>query len=434
MKLSFQRFKKDLKLRFALVLCMVLASILGIFSTLVYFQLRTRLLAAAEMHLKSYMEHEWDHIKVQAPLGTLPVKQIYERVWKNGQQLFDTLPIKAGMPYGNNLVHIISRKLNGDQYLLEGYYDLFSTHEYLSALRKILILASILAVILVIPLSFLFTRAFLKPFRELSKKTSELGVEKLSYRFLAPSFLDEYGLLVSSFNSLLERLELSFRQLRVFATNASHELRTPLTIIRGEAEVMLRRPRTQEEYEASLRRVLSQVDTLQKITAYLLTLADIERVKQEKQTGEIAVKRVVQDVVRSLEFAYPGASKLVTIEQLPEIKIIGSVELFSSVLNNLVENALKYATDRVLLRYVLDKQVLRVEIEDDGPGIPLDKRDEVFEPFVKFVGTLSKPVKGHGIGLSIVKICMGVLRGEISLEDSALGGLKVKVSIPQFPT
>jgi len=108
----------------------------------------------------------------------------------------------------------------------------------------------------------------------------------------------------------------------------------------------------------------------------------------------------------------------------------GDRELFTSVVGNLIENAIKYSKSRILIRYGRGTGGLSVQVEDDGPGIPEDKREQVFEPFFK--RSDSRQTQGHGIGLSIVKSCVEVAKGKIGLGTSALGGLSVQVFLPEM--
>ena len=230
---------------------------------------------------------------------------------------------------------------------------------------------------------------------------------------------------------LLTRLEKSFNQTRRFAANASHELRTPLTVIRGEAELMLRRERSATDYQGALQSILAQAETLQGIVTNLLFLSDLERMEQEGNKTSIDVSKTVSETLKILQQAHAAVLTTKSIEVLGvPTSYQGDRELFASVVGNLIENALKYAKSRVVIRYGKSSEGLSVMVEDDGPGIPEDKRELVFEPFFKRANSSTTP--GHGIGLSIVKACVEVARGTIGLSTSVMGGLSVQVFLPEL--
>ena len=107
-------------------------------------------------------------------------------------------------------------------------------------------------------------------------RTGKWGYEESLRPFSRPKPDDEYGQLVNNYNSLLIRLENSFLQMRRFAADASHELRTPLTVIRGEADLILKRERTVAEYRAGFETIQRQAASLQRVVSHLLLLADAE--------------------------------------------------------------------------------------------------------------------------------------------------------------
>lgn len=424
-----------LKLKFCIFLASMGSLFLGTFSIIVYMQVRHQQLESAGRALHSYVEQTWNHLEQHRwdTSVTMPREGIYQRLYREGALLQNTFPSKfMEIPgEGRSISSHTSRRVNGQVYELVAFFDLGAVLLYLSNLKKILFFACAVGMVLAFPFSWAFARSFLRPFRKLSQKTSELDAEKLSFRFPEPKHRDEYGRLVRNFNSLLNRLDKSFSQLRRFAANASHELRTPLTVIRGEAEVMLRRPRGLSDYQLALRRILDQAATLQRTINQLLFFAQLERVEQENAKEVIAVKDFVSDTLESLQRIHTDPKKI-SLEVPNDVWYLGHRELFSSVVGNLLENAIKYSNRQVSVQISHHDGVIQLRIEDDGPGIPSTKKEEAFEPFNEvsqhFAGT--RKLKSHGLGLSIVKACVEAARGSISLLDSSLGGLLVDVRLP----
>lgn len=416
-----------MRLKFSLLFALVSVAILAAFSGVVYSRIKTKLFDQASRAISQHLEHEWGHIvSRQDPLHhnnpTLIHPEIQVQVIKDGKLLGE-----AKSSSSSALVQSITRKADGHGYELIATHSLATTSEYLAALQKTLILACLVAALGIVPLSLALTSALLKPFRNLLLKTAELDAKNLSFRFPEPERQDEYGVLVRHFNRLLHRLERSFLQTRRFAKNASHELRTPLTVIRGEAEFTLRRERAASEYQAALGRIVSQTDRLQAIVARLLALSEVERLEEKVESSHISVNQAIAEALEVLQKVH-RQKKDVRIEG-ENIVYVGPGELFTSVVNNLLENAVKYSHQTILVAVRRGESGLHLSVEDDGAGIDDSQKDEVFQPFFK--GDAGSEAGGHGLGLSIVKACLEAGKGSLKLGDSKLGGLKVEIFFPQ---
>lgn len=430
----------DIKLRFSLVFSFVFLLLLCFFSFFVYMRLQNKLFSAEEQTLLSHLNHEWAHLEQhgdQARLGTLRTPDVYLRVWQDRALLYDSFPQEVKLPkmskpierIGDKIISTLRKEHGGNPYELVGYYDLKSTLVYLSTLSKILLLAFLIALIAILPLGWFLTKSLLRPFFLLSQKTSELGAEQLSFRFSQPKRLDEYGLLVMNFNALLERLKRAFNQTKRFSTNAAHELRTPLTVIRGEGEVCLRRDREFKEYKQTISRMVSETKVLQQIIDHLLMLSDLERTSEKKHRAPVEVRKVLADLSKTLGNKYHEKNIEISGN---EITFLGYPELIMSVASNLLENALKFSTSVVMVTIGHDDRGLHLRVEDDGPGMKEEEKQEVFTPFFKGnAGRQANGVnQGHGLGLSIVKTCIDTVKGSVSLGRSQLGGLLVSVTFP----
>ncbi len=440
----------DLKSRFTLFFSSVCLLLLLVFSSLVYIQVRDKSLGQAEEDLQALIEHEWEHLdlpshQTRAKPGTPHFRDVYLRIWKEGNLLYDSFPkIEKGEtsdienpPLGiirgpGKLLHTIQRVHNGHRYQISGFYDLHQILDHLFFIRKVLALGCLVALVLIIPLSLISTRFLLRPFRSLASRTSELNAENLAFRFDNPRHLDEYGMLAKNFNLLLDRLEKSFAQVRTFAVNASHELRTPLSVIISQGEMALRKsPPDVSQCLSIIQKMLKPAKNLRDVVNRLFFLAEVERLEQEIPTIETSIKNSITEVIEGLRESYKHNDKDITIEGVDEnITLQANPELYSSIITNLMENALKYSSKRVRIRFQKKDSQFKLWVDDDGPGIELSKREQVFEPFFRVEGKSNAHPSGHGLGLSIVKACVQAEHGTIKLNDSDLGGLSVLVTIP----
>ena len=426
----------DLKLRFSLILSVFICACVGLFSFIVYFQVKQRLYSSVELLLSSYLDHEWRHI-VHEPSphqsNTLSSAEVYHRIFKNGEITVSSFPKDVNFLVPDSeitlskerIIKKIEHELGSDKYVLLGYHELGTTTAYLQALSRVLLLGCLVVLLVVSPMSWFLSRSLVRPFSLLSERTSELDAERLSFRFAETSQNDEYGKLVQSFNSLLDRLERSFKQVKRFASSASHEFRTPLTAILGEAEVVLRRPRDRADYEAALHSISEQAKTLKRIINHLLLLSDLERLEQVNEKKNVNVSRCIAEALESLKYLHDQSGKTVNIRG-GEVTFEGNEELFSCVIGNLLENAIKYSTSHVVVGFERGERKVYLKVEDDGPGIPKTEGHDFFEPLSR-VGKR----QGHGLGLSIVKACIDAVKGNIEVGQSALGGLSIRVTIPE---
>jgi signal transduction histidine kinase len=413
---------------------MVCLLLVTTFSFFVFTQVGNRSLQEAEKDLQALIEHEWDHLELpshqsDAKKGTPHFRDIYLRIWKEGSLLYDSYPV-TGEPK-DKIINSIKRFHNGHHYKVEGYYDLHSVLDHLDFIRRILILSCLASFLLILPVSFLSTQVLLRPFKDLASRTKELSAEKLSFRFAKPKHLDEYGMLANNFNLLLDRLEKSFNQMRSFAVSASHELRTPLSVIIGQGEMILRRPPALvSDCLPVIQKMLSPAKNLRDVINRLFLLAEVEQLEQENVITEIPIKKMLSQITSEIQEHYPATKKeiLIYVDEAVTTRS-GNKELFTCIVSNLTENAVKYSKNKIWVQVKKTKSHLELYFEDDGPGIDFVKREQVFKPFFRVTGKTDST--SHGLGLSIVKACVLAEKGSIELEDSTrLGGLMVKVSLP----
>lgn len=271
--------------------------------------------------------------------------------------------------------------------------------------------------------TFWFSKLLLLPFLKVSEIAKSLSAERLSFRFPAPSHSSELKELIQTFNELLHRLEESFMRISHFASFVSHELRTPLSIINGEVGWLMKRERTQEELRASLLKVKSGSDQLKGITSRLLILMEVERL-EPSQKENIFIEPFLRDLVSNAQTP-EGKKKIVLSGQ--DTVVCFYPELMTSMVFNLIENAVKYSQSRVNVLYDVFDGKLDLIVEDDGPGVSQGDIPRLGEPFFRVHPEIRN---GHGLGLAIVKACAQSCRGSVFFEQASLGGLSARLVLP----
>jgi two-component system, OmpR family, sensor kinase len=232
---------------------------------------------------------------------------------------------------------------------------------------------------------------------------------------------------IASINRLLERIQTMMEQQRRFVSDAAHELRTPITAISLQAENL-----SQVELPPDSRDRVVALKNGARRTAHLLeqllALAryDMESAPEIPVTSlDCCAKDVVSDFMslamdRGVDFGFA------IIEPSP---VRGEPAMLSSVVHNLVDNALRHTPQGGRVDVGIYREGARVvlQVEDTGPGIPVSDLERVFEPFVRG----SRPAgEGSGLGLSIVKRIVERLKGSVTLENVPKSGLRVTVSFP----
>lgn len=303
----------------------------------------------------------------------------------------------------------------------------------LQQLRNILLFGFVSGIVLVVVIGYLFSRGLLRPIRAISDDTREISAQNLARRIHTGDTKDEWYQLSTTLNALLDRLQESFEMQRRFIANASHELSTPLTAISSQLEIALSRNRDAAEYKQVMASIFQDVQHLCKLTQTLLEFA-----KASGDPGglEISLVRMDEIVLRlPAEATRINAAYTVTIdfENLPEqeaqLLVFGNEPLLLTALKNIVLNACKYAPDhkaRVVLA-VKDKAII-IQVHDKGPGIALQERDKIFQPFYRISG--ETPMQGFGLGLPLAERIIKIHKGSIELEQPSGQGSIFRILLP----
>jgi signal transduction histidine kinase len=264
------------------------------------------------------------------------------------------------------------------------------------------------------------------PLRRFAATATEIDAGDLSPRIVADtSSAAELRTLADSFNLMLDRLEDAFARQRGFVSDASHELRSPLTAIRGQIEVLAREP---EPDAASVKRVeavaLTELGRVERLVEQMLALA---RLDEGVGPALLAVDAAV--FLRESIAAAPGAA---TAGAIAAGRIDLDPDMVARVVRNLVENARRHAGPEgtVTVSSIADGERLRVDVDDDGPGIAPDERERIFDRFHRSDAARARSSGGSGLGLAIARSIVEAHGGRIRAEASPLEGARVSFELP----
>jgi two-component system, OmpR family, sensor kinase len=264
------------------------------------------------------------------------------------------------------------------------------------------------------------------PLRRFAGTASAVDAGDLSPRLVAgPESAAELRTLADSFNHMLDRLEDAFDRQRSFVSDASHELRSPLTAIRGQIEVLARDPDADAD---AVRRVeaatLTELRRVERLVDELLALARLD-----EGAGPALRELDAAAFLREAVTASPGAA---TLGDVADGTIDFDPDLIAGVVRNLVENARRHAgaEGSVAVSSVAVGGRLRVDVDDDGPGIAPAERERVFDRFYRSDAARARAAGGAGLGLAIARGVLTAHGGIIRAGESPLGGARVSFELP----
>lgn len=233
--------------------------------------------------------------------------------------------------------------------------------------------------------------------------------------------------LVDSFNRLLERLDEALHAERRFIVEAAHELRTPLAVLLGQAQVA-RRARTLEEARPVLDQLVRGAERSARLSQQLLHSARVERPADQQTPIELA--DIVTVLIQDFEMMAAQKDQNISVHVEPGL-IRGNLDELGILVSNLLDNALRYAGrgGHVAVRCVRDGDMMRLDILDDGPGVPAADRARIFDRFYRVAGSAES---GSGIGLSLVARIARAHGASVSTGDGLQGrgfGIAVRFGV-----
>lgn len=272
----------------------------------------------------------------------------------------------------------------------------------------------------------------LGPLARMAAHARRITAERLCERLSPEDSGTELNQLRDAFNETLARLERSFGQLRRFTADASHELRTPLTALRSVGEVGLRGSRTTEDYREVIGTMLEEADRLSRLADDLLTLARAEAGGKQVIFEPLDLSSLAEEVCERLSVLAEERGQTLESRATSPVVVSGDRPALRQALLNLVDNAIKYSPEasRVIVRVGNGPGGGWVEVRDEGPGIPEEDRERIFERFYRIDGSRSREMGGTGLGLSLVKSIAETHSGRIELESETGRGSVFRLVLP----
>lgn len=278
---------------------------------------------------------------------------------------------------------------------------------------------------------YVLARRALAPIDHLGAEARRITAERLHERLSVPNEKDEIGRLGAVINETLARLQSSFDQLRRFTADASHELRTPLSVIRGLGEMGLRETRSPAEYKDTIGSMLEEVDRLTRLVDTLLRLSrgDAGTVRLSLETIDLG--QLARDVVSSLGILAEERQQCLELDTVDRVRVSADRLVLRDAITNVIDNAIKYSPNgsTIQVRVGHNRTDANVSVGDQGPGIPSEHREQIFDRFYRIDEGRSREMGGAGLGLAIARWAVEADGGRIYVESPGRGSI-FRIALP----
>jgi len=293
------------------------------------------------------------------------------------------------------------------------------------------LVAGPLSLLVAIGGGYWLARRALAPVDTMRRTAEEITADRLARRVEIANPDDELGALARTLNAMIARLERSFGDMQRFTADAAHELRTPLAVIRNEAEVALRFPRSNDDYHRILENVLEESSRLGTLAERLLFLSRQDVGLNRPAREEVATDKLLADVTSNMQLVAQEKKMELHLKKNDPCRIQSDAALIRRVLYNLLDNAIKYTSPSGQVAVVgsANAGVWTVEITDNGVGIPPEHLPHVFDRFYRVDPSRTEDSGGAGLGLAISRAIVVSLGGQISIDSTVGQGTVVRVAI-----
>ncbi|MGV7093468.1 two-component system sensor histidine kinase RstB [Siccibacter turicensis] len=282
-------------------------------------------------------------------------------------------------------------------------------------------LIALIAFSLAVPV-FIWMRPHWQEMLKLESAAQRLGGGKLDERihFDPDSSFQRLGV---AFNQMADNINALIASKKQLIDGIAHELRTPLVRLRYRLEMS---DNLSDDEARGLNRDISELEGL---IDELLTFARLDRPQTDLTLSELNLSHWLRERTAELRYIHPERQILLTLPDTPTVARV-DVRLMDRVLDNLINNALRYSQRTLRISLDVDESQRVLAVEDDGPGIPEQERERVFDPFVRLDPSRDRATGGCGLGLAIVRSIAVAMKGQVAVDTSRDGGARFRFSWP----
>jgi signal transduction histidine kinase len=306
--------------------------------------------------------------------------------------------------------------------------DLRDASAFRSRILRTLAWSALLTLALGVAGGLFMTRNMLRRVEAVNRTSARIIHGDLAQRVPLTGSGDEFDQLAANLNAMLDQIERLMAGMRQVTDNIAHDLRTPLARLRARLEVTLIEKPDLTRYGEALRDTIAEADRLLGTFNALLSIAEAEAGSRREAMAVVDLAEIARSVCELYEPVADEKGLALATELAPTLPVRGDRHLLSQAIANLLDNALKYTpAGEVRLTAQAAGEIARLVVADTGPGVPADRREAVFDRFVRLEGSRSTP--GNGLGLSLVRAVARLHGGAAWLEDND-PGLRAVVALP----
>ncbi len=347
---------------------------------------------------------------------------------KEGLELFDY----NDPDLSEHLVRVVNLKKK--EYNITVAYPLDLIYSTLNNLTQLyLIILPFSLIISFVVGAFLSFKALAR-IDKIINRAEEVDAYNLNTYLEGEDAYDEYGRLVRTLNNMLKRIKSSIEYMNYFTVSASHELKTPLTILRGELELALKSPKSNEEYLEIIKSNYEETLRLINIIDRLFLITKLDNSLINLNISPVDLKNLINRVVNDFSFLLREKNLKIklNIDSNDDLFINADVELLKQLIINLLDNAIKYSyseTEIVINCKKTPENKIEFEMINQSEYIPEETLPNLFERFYRVESSRNRGFGGIGLGLSIVKQIVDLHKFSIDLKSEKEGYFIVSIKM-----
>lgn len=359
--------------------------------------------------------------------------------WQDPLQVSSTLETKfVPLSTGEESIQVTMPILSRTNRLLIGHLQIINRMAKLTEmkkqLQKLYIQLLIMEALVAIGLAYFISRLISKPIEQIHDIIASINEDNIdSKRLIIPKKNDEFAVVSQQFNELLDKISFYISQQKHFVEDVSHELRTPVAIVEGHLKLLNRWGKNDPEVlEESLEASLAEIKRMKTLVQEMLDLSRAPQVREQYKDATTEVVDTLTQIVANFKVLYPDFTFVLDIDSKADLLSPIYRNHFEQVIIILLDNAVKYSTNRkeiiVSLSTVADQ--VEIGIQDFGMGLSEEDKKKVFSRFYRVDKARSRERGGNGLGLSIAKELIEGYNGSISLTSRLDQGTVFKVKLP----
>ncbi|MGW1504323.1 sensor histidine kinase [Streptomyces mirabilis] len=295
---------------------------------------------------------------------------------------------------------------------------------------RLLLRAGLVSLVLIAAVAYFAVRIALRPVEAIRVLTASVTASDPRERVTVPATGHEITALATTINTTLQRLDNAAAQQRRFVADAAHELRSPLTTLLASLEVALAYPE-RTDWPAATTTAARQTRRLQALAEDLLLLARLDT--RTSLAGPETVDLTALAAWLTEQYPLTERPLTLTCDSTAPAPAHGNPDEYERLLRNLIDNAARHAAHRIQITTRNQDDWIVLTVHDDGPGVPTEDAERIFERFVRLDDARSRDHGGTGLGLAIARDLAHRHRGTLTLTPRTLGAC-FQLRLPRAPT